>query len=131
MYKYDEKSNVIINTETAEVIPVNEIFHGMALDMLDSFSVVSQQFSSTLTSWKLSIHLPELWLSLKRLKLFLMLNALSVLYISKNYLIPQRCAFTPTRLLQAIVAMVYVVRAVLICMNTLQASKPIYLSVKP
>ena len=38
MYKYDEKSNVIINTETAEVIPVNEIFHGMALDMLDSFS---------------------------------------------------------------------------------------------
>lgn len=37
MYKYDEKSNVIINTETAEVIPVNEIFHGMALDMLDSF----------------------------------------------------------------------------------------------
>ena len=38
MYKYDVKSNVIINTETAEVIPVNEISHGMALDMLDSFS---------------------------------------------------------------------------------------------
>lgn len=37
MYKYDEESNVIINTETAEVIPVNEIFHGMAIDMLDSF----------------------------------------------------------------------------------------------
>ena len=38
MYKYDAKSNTITDTETAEVIPVNEVFHGMALDMLDSFS---------------------------------------------------------------------------------------------
>lgn len=38
MYKYDAKSNVIINTDTAEVIPVGEVSHGMALDMLDSFS---------------------------------------------------------------------------------------------